>query len=437
MLNGFEVIEIGQREKELELERLFEEKKNVYSFSKLNTIDNCLYELTLDNLACIFNADKEFKNDDFYTKNYETIFSSNKEQVKTYISKNLNIYISQILLSDYVTCEGESSENIFKLLTNEQISTDHKEALLAKIKVEFEDIKKFDAELYEALFANDKIKPTWENIQVAYEFKGFECVKDFIISNKKISGDFVDVEGIKKETPMRLINSILSELNEQEIDSVARTLPVIAPIGGLTLTEIDDEVLSKFISLGRAQYHDEDLSLLIEKPKSLCEYIIVQSKEIIENFENVFKVVWPQSCFAAIIECDRIDMSIKKKLIAKFSSTIKIDDYEQIYASYVLNGQAVPNSILWQFSGADLEHNKKYKILEICNYGGNAPDLSKLKEYLMSMIDEFKNLFGSGEDITIAKTERNKKLLDILCNKKLINGYKKARNKDEYLVKAA
>lgn len=400
-------------------------------------IDNCLYELTLDNLAFIFNADKDFKDDDFYTKNYETIFSSNKENVKTYIRKNLNIYISQILLSDYITCEGESSENIFQLLTNEQISTDHKEALLAKIKVKFEDIKDFDADLYEALLANNRINPTWENILIAYELKGFGCVKDFIICNKEISGDFVVVEGIKKETPMQLINSILSELNEEEVDSVARTMTVSVSIGDLTLSEMDDDVLSKFISLGKTKYNHDSLTLLIEKHNSICSYIMVHSKNIIENFENVFKGVLPQNCFAAIIECDGIDVSIKRKLITKFSNTIKIDSYVQIYANYVLNGQAVPNSILWQFSGANLEHNKKYKILEICNYGGNAPDLSKLKEYLMSMIDEFKNLFGSGKDIAIAKTERNKKLLDILCNKKLINGYKKARNKEEYLVKAA
>lgn len=37
------MIEIGQRAKNEELERLFAEGKNVYSFSKLNSIDNCLY----------------------------------------------------------------------------------------------------------------------------------------------------------------------------------------------------------------------------------------------------------------------------------------------------------------------------------------------------------------------------------------------------------
>lgn len=38
---------IGQRKKEPELEKLFAENKSVYSFSKLNTIDNCLYEAYL------------------------------------------------------------------------------------------------------------------------------------------------------------------------------------------------------------------------------------------------------------------------------------------------------------------------------------------------------------------------------------------------------
>ena len=400
-------------------------------------IDKCLYELTLENLAFIFDVDKESKNADFYTKNYGVIFASDNENVKTYIEENLNTYISQILLNTEVTCENESIENMLKLLTNEQIGLDHKEALLVKIKVEFENINVFDSKLYAVLFANDRINPTWKNIQIAYELKGFGCVKDFIIRNKEISGGFVGLEGVKQETPMQLINSILIELNEVEMDSVARTMHIFAPIGGLTLSEINDEVLSKFISLDRAQYHDEDLSLLIEKPKSLCEYIIAQSKDIIENFENVFKAVLPQSCFAAIIGCNRIDMTIKRKIIAKFYNTVKIDGYELIYADYVLSGQAVPNTILWQFSNTDLEPNKKYRMLEICNYGGNTVDLSKLKEYLMSTSDVFKNLFGAQKDVTIEKTVQIKKLLDILSNKKLIIGYKKARNKEEYSVRPA
>ena len=38
---------MGQREKEPELQKLFDEGKKVYSFSKLNTIDNCLYSAYL------------------------------------------------------------------------------------------------------------------------------------------------------------------------------------------------------------------------------------------------------------------------------------------------------------------------------------------------------------------------------------------------------
>lgn len=38
------MVKIGQRAKEPELQKLFNEGKKVYSFSKLNTIDNCLYE---------------------------------------------------------------------------------------------------------------------------------------------------------------------------------------------------------------------------------------------------------------------------------------------------------------------------------------------------------------------------------------------------------
>lgn len=66
----------------------------------------------------------------------------------------------------------------------------------------------------------------------------------------------------------------MKEFNEEDIIVVSKTLPAIAPLCGLELAKIDDVVLAEFIRLGKTKYSNDDFALLIEKPKSLCEYII-------------------------------------------------------------------------------------------------------------------------------------------------------------------
>lgn len=236
---------------------------------------------------------------------------------------------------------------------------------------------------------------------------------------------------------MQIINSMLKEFNEEDIIVVSKTLPAIAPLCGLELAKIDDVVLAEFIRLGKTKYSNDDFALLIEKPKSLCEYIINHTKKIEENFDGFFSEELPQDCYAAIIGYTGIDILIKKKLIETDCNFIEINGYEQIYADYILSGHAVPTEILWQFSHTNIETHKKYTMLDICNYGGKSCDLTELKNYLISMSDTFKNLFGDKKETVIEITEDNKKLLYILSAKNLISNYKKVRNKEEYVVKAA
>lgn len=399
-------------------------------------IENSLYAINLGNFETIFNVDAAILDCDFYTKNYEVVLASNKESVKEYIENNIDDYVSKILLNANITCENESSENMLRLLSNKKITVEHKKALISKIKVKFDDVKQFAPDLYDALFDNDSIVPTWKNIQIAYETKGFECVEDFIKRNKMISGEFVGIDGINVETPTNLINDILLNLGADDISQVVKTLPAVTILSAIN-TETSDINLSRYIRGGRIKFDISDLSILADRKKSLIEYINHFSKEIEDNFDEFFSEELNQSSYASIVSDVEIDNLIKEKLIETDYNLIKIEGYEQIYADYILSGHAVPTEILWQFSNTSLDSDQKLKILEICDYGGEVEETSEIKQYLMSAISAFKNIFGTQKEATIEKTDRNKKLLDILFDRKIISSYKKVRNRDEYSVKAA
>lgn len=429
-------------------------------------INNNLYELRLSNLETIFEVDESNLQNDFYTKQFETLMTFPNENVKKYIEENIDIYTKKILLNDLITLEKETEENLITLFNNENISVDNRKALISKLKVKFASISDFTVELYNAIFDNEKIMPTWRNILIGYESIGFKGVETFVIANKEILGDFVKVEGIKEETPMKFINSLLKDLKEEEVKQVSKTLPAISPIGGLELKNIDDEILSVFIRSGKSMFNIDDLSKFTNKPKSMCEYIKIHAKQVSDNFDKFFDIVIPnpitqqqrhadngyyryknvvigyeakkntQSIVAYIIGFDLIDISIKELLIQKCFEVINIDGYEEIYANYILSGHAVPSKILWQFSKVNLGKEKKLKILEICDYGGDLKDTGALKDYLISIGDVFSKLFNTKCKVVLEKTEDNKKLLEVLSEEKLISNYKKIKNKNEYSVSA-
>ena len=396
-------------------------------------IENNLYDISLENLVVIYDIDVADQYCDFYTRNYGTILSSDREQVKDYIENNIDEYVVKILLNAEVTCESESSADVLCLLNNTRISIEHRTSLLTKIKEKFNDIKEFNIELYEALFDNNSICANWRNVLIAYEDKGFDCIKDFIKRNEVISGDFVGIDGIKIETPTNLVNAILLNLATEDISQVAATLPAVTALSAIN-TEASDDNLSIYISKGRIKYNVADLAILNVREKSLIEYIKYYGNAIKENFDAFFNSNLPQNCFANIVGCNEIDISIKKMLFKKFESDIRIDGHEQVYAEYILNGQVVPNSILWQFSNTSLDADKKYKMLEICNYGGFLTNCVGIKEYLMSISDEFKKLFVDKKPTILKITDRNTKLLNVLLFRRVIHNYKKVRNKDEYNV---
>lgn len=442
-------------------------EQNLNDKIQQHIIKNNLYQISLENLLIIFNIDKEDLDSDFYTKNYEFISSSKIAYVSDYIEANINIYVSNVLLNSMVTCKKESVDSIDKLLKNKSVDLAVKVALIAKINFEYDSITELDPELFEALFVNSKVAPSWVNIQFAYELKGFECVKDFIIASSEIKGNFVGCKGIKDDTPTKLINEILLNLNSEEVSDVAITLPAVTILSAIN-TDVSDDNLSSYINRKRIKFSSTDLTLLLEKPHSLCSYIEVYSKEIQAEFDTYFAKIIPQpimqqrqvmengfytyknfvvgynekahtqSVVAQILAYKGLDIAIKKRLIEACSGAIKIDGYEGIYADYIVQErQAVPPKILWQFSKISLSLDIKLRILEICDYGGEIEDTSNLKDYLISMGGSYAELFDTTKNTNLAHTESNKNLLNILCAKKLISSYKKARNKEEYTVIAS
>lgn len=425
----------------------------LYSNIQQEIINNHRYVLSLHNLQVIFDIDDIAEDYSyFYNKNYDTIIHSNKKPVISYIENNIETYVRDILLNDKISCDDEPIENLIELLNNDKISIAVRRELISKIHAVFEDVTQFPTELYTDLLSNGNIVATWANVEIVYEYSGFDGIITFLEHNDKIEGTFVDLPGIKKETPAALIKDILMKLSEEKVNLISNTLPAEIILSGMTLDGVSDENLAAFIKNRRVSYANEDLIHLYTRPKSLTQYLKVHKDSVLKNFDVFFEKALPvvysaqdhraksnaQDIIAAVIGCMDIDVNFKRQLINKCEKIIKIIGHDIIYATYILSEKAVvPAKILWQFTNSNINTSDKIAILGICNYGadinGNI-DLNQIRAYLISCGEPYALLYQDNKKVYMEKTEQNEQFLKVLKNTGIVKSYKKVRNHEEYEI---
>lgn len=416
--------------------------KRLESYGRENTIQQYIisekmYEINLNNLAYILNVEISDRESKYFSSNFTFILSAGDEALISYITADINNYVKNVLLNSNVTCKDEDKNKIIALLTNDTLSNENKVSLLHKVQLDLEDITQFSADLYETLFSTDNVEPSWLNIEYAYEVKGFNCVKEFIEKHDKFTGNFVELPGIKDETATKLINDILLQLDSKAVQAAIKTMPVKTKLLALS-KEIPESNMLLFVSHRKIWYENSDLKNLINKPKLLLEYVRAYAKDLLDNFGNVMPANLSQELIALIVSDKKIDVELRKKVVAHYSNYIKISGFAQKYAEFILEGNSVSTSILWQFSTENIDTETKLQILTICNYGGVLPDNARLKEYIMSLGESYKAMYDRKlKETRVSNTKENKQLLDFLKDNNLIISYHKAPKQEQYIAKIA
>ncbi|MDR0306843.1 MAG: hypothetical protein LBI42_08400 [Chitinispirillales bacterium] len=438
-------------------------------------IVNNKYTLTLENLETIFNiADKTDKNVDFYTKNYDYIStakgSDTISSIVEYINGKLNTYVKEVLLNDRITLCKEPQERVEFLIKSPNIELEVKKGIIVKSNIKVENITDFDVELFSALIDNDAIQPTWSNILLAFEKKGFECIKAYLVQKLKLEGSKV-LFSEKKKDEERILNfckELLRGVTAVELEKIVLPTVFLHSITELEIEGIDDDNLSIYIGKDHSVvYNGCDLPLLYNKPKSLCAYLKFHVNHILNNFDDFFDCVLPQktektirvvknhqyvnkqqiiysekpnanTIIAAVIACSGIDIKIKKTLVEKCWSIIQIAGHEMIYADNIIKREIlITPGILWQFTSSNISINYKMAIFEACSYVIKGSDTPNIIEFVKSFGEPYTSLFDKKEEIRIEKSESVENFLKVLIKEKNIITYRSAKTKNEFIVKLA
>ncbi len=417
-------------------------------------IENSYYKIKLGNLQEILIHKCGVSLEDFQTKNYTTLKESEFDWLNDYIENNINQYVKEILLNEQFTLSNEREEQIALLLKNKNLDIKLKKALVEKINFKFDKLDDLDIELLPLIFEFYKVVANWDNIHYAYNKKGFECVCSFIRDSEKIDGNFYKTENYDEAKIINLLNEILIKQDVKSILKISRCIEKTFDVKQLNYKEIPDENLSALISCGKINYSNNDFLNLIEKEKSLTEYIKLYNNEIDKNFDEflskyIYRFVTKQRNYydyfkvkqifengqlliSKIIRLNGINLQLKNKLIGECKDIISIKGYETIYKDYIINErQSVPSNILWQFIDAKdiVSDDDRKTILTICFKEINiSKDKDKLQSYLNSLDARWNILKDNKLEIRVNDTIENNNLWKVLEQNNLIT-MRKSRKK--------
>jgi hypothetical protein len=172
-----------------------------YKSENFNIIyENNLYRINFDWIKKILHAHLE---EALKSRNYSCILTSNKPQLISYINKNINEYVENVLLINGNLEDDE--KDIIKLLNNEEIINDNKIVIIDRYHKSFNDISKIENSLWGYLLKNNKVVPTLNNLKT--------CLESDI--DKKYIQDFINLE-----STYRVLFDTPNKYDEDEIRNI-------------------------------------------------------------------------------------------------------------------------------------------------------------------------------------------------------------------------
>jgi len=381
---------------EPEIKELDKEDSKITKF----IVEKNWYKITVNNLKIALKI--KDKNSDFYFKNYDFIGSVDPI-AKEYIDTKLNEYIRNVFLSEDIPNTKENEKVILEFLRS-NIDFALKPLIIEKYIFTINDLSEFDTKLYTTLLRHDRIKPTWDNILRSYVCEAdFDIIKRFLLKNaKNITGKFeYNDDGVGKDKYeyacekffVSMANADYTKDERIKLNEIADKINVAHD---LTDDYKNDDNLTVLIKAGKIAYNAGGLQFLLDKPNSLCQYVVTCEKEIDAEFDNFFNSVKSPTMNTIIFD-KRISEGIKKRLFTQHADKMHIEGYERKYFEFLREkGISVPVILFNQFKGyTDLAGWEKCHLAYLVSNRGQ--NIQEFNECIKNIMPELENITESVE----------------------------------------
>ena len=141
---------------------------------------NDYYEHNSDNVWVLLETYSDINRQDYENSIYTAINSANIEPLISQINEEIESFVFYCVLADANT--SESTESITSILNNDKVSGENKTMLVYHNSTVFEDVQSItSAEYKNALFENNKVKPTLANIDYYLTYNTLKSIDETLM----------------------------------------------------------------------------------------------------------------------------------------------------------------------------------------------------------------------------------------------------------------
>ena len=271
-------------------------------------IEQCCYEINVDNLCVIINHLSEEPIASSENLNMTRITKSNNKDFENYIkdsfSEAFNCFSS--------ICKDESPDNIIYILNSEDVSSEDKTIYLTGQHEKLIDYDGINETAWEIAIKSFVIKPTWENVDIYYRKK--ESLTDDLLKyvehyHKELEEECTD-DVVSKES---LFDDLLcsAKLSITSFHSICKAFDLQFN-NNKSLTYLEKERLMILLFDDKIAFSSENISIM-KKTNNYSEFLIYYSEEFIDTLDKSYQL--DENTVLSLLNSNKFTIHEKRQII--------------------------------------------------------------------------------------------------------------------------
>ncbi|MEV9546531.1 hypothetical protein [Aliarcobacter butzleri] len=408
---------------------------SLFEFSYTNSFYEISFEM-IEGILKQFNK-KEFNLQDLDKKNLTIIKNSSCKELIRNIEENIAIYIENILLNFEKIYDDENI--LVDLFNNEKISDNLKIEIIKKQETLISNISKVkDSKLWKNLFEENRIKVDWNNI--LYYYQEYKDVDKSLIKYINIdeNAQILSITRINPDTEFMknskfdilLVEKLLKKILLTDKININSYKLLIKSNGywypDLDISNLSEEKIIEIVKEGKFQLTIQNFNRLKEFTKE--QHIKLIEKNINKFLEKYEEYSLDENDILKILESLNITKEIKIKIIQKVDYVFisnknigkQIYDFMDKKLKYSID---FLKNLVQNLSTTEMQVNV---IVEQNQYLSE----DEFIQLLNLLNNEYSNTIKlDGKRPKLDSTYYNKKLIEILKERKFITDSKEEKNK--------
>jgi YobI-like P-loop NTPase len=385
------------------------------------------YEINEGTVKTILAFKKKLLTPEFYKSNYTVINESECNNLINYVDENIDEYITNLYLNIDTNTE-EKEESLLELLSNEYISLENREKIIAKSLTKITDISKItEDEIINSLLDESKVFPSWENIIYVYgksEKKITEHIVSFINANdnsKILSKEKIEISNSTDELDFSYTIILNENIMNNNYEQILKSIPFVddtLEFSGLSFEKVEILIKNDFLYVNGNNFN------LLKADYDLHIYLIERNySEFVENIESF---EFEDEDILAFLESATIPDDIKNKILENFDESTFFENViilNQV-GKLLLNNHKIDISKLFILTILkDSSLNSSEKII-LFNIKHELFDNSEITEFLNEMEEPYSRIAKKRKRPLIETTENNVQFAENLRDVGYISSFK-------------